>query len=78
MKEKFTPVMADRARKQWEAQKHNLPFVVGFVFSTAAGRADVETKGVPSEHLLRNAADVMNDFLKEGKGSAISDAGAKI
>jgi len=52
-----------------------MPFVVGFVFSTAAGKKDIETDGVPSEELLKIAAQVTGKFLEEGKGSVITETG---
>jgi hypothetical protein len=52
--------------------------VVGFVFSTAAGRKDVETRGVPSEELRKIAAKEMKGFLEEGKGGVIMGKARKI
>ncbi|KAI4713823.1 hypothetical protein J4E89_001271 [Alternaria sp. Ai002NY15] len=75
MKERFSPIIAAKSGKQWEAQKSNLPFVVGFVFSTAAGKKDIETDGVPSEELLKIAAQVTKKFLEEGKGSVVTETG---
>jgi hypothetical protein len=73
MKEQFRPIIAQKSGKQWEAQKSNSPFVVGFVFSTAAGKGGIETNGVPSEELLSIAVGVTKAFLQEGKGRVITD-----
>jgi hypothetical protein len=78
LKGRFSPIIADRSGKHWEAQKSNLPFVVGFVFSTAAGKKDIETNGVPSETLLNIAVEVTREFLEEGKGCVITDGGRKM
>jgi hypothetical protein len=78
LKEAFDPIISEKSGKQWSAQKQNLPFVVGFVFSTAAGRNDVETKGVPSEELLKIAAKEMKGFLEDGKGNVIVGKARKI
>jgi len=75
MKEQFSPIIAAKSGKQWEAHKSNLPFVVGFVFSTAAGKKDIETDGVPSVELLKIAVQVTEKFLEEGKGSVITERG---
>jgi hypothetical protein len=78
LKEAFDPIISEKSGKQWSAHKQNLPFVVGFVFSTAAERKDIETKGVPSGELLNIAVGVMNDFLKEGGGNVIVGKERKI
>ncbi|KAI4705545.1 hypothetical protein J4E81_000428 [Alternaria sp. BMP 2799] len=75
MKEQFSPIIAAKSGKQWEAHKSNLPFVVGFVFSTAAGKKDIETDGVPSIELLKIAVQVTKKFLEEGKGNVITERG---
>ncbi|KAI1593325.1 hypothetical protein PtrCC142_011379, partial [Pyrenophora tritici-repentis] len=72
------PYIAERSATQWENQKDNLPFIVGFVFSTAAGRKDIETKGLPNEELLKTVTGVMNAFLEEGKGTVITGQPRKI
>ena len=75
MKEQFSPIIAAKSGKQWEAHKSNLPFVIGFVFSTAAGKKDIETDGVPSVELLKIAVQVTKKFLEEGKGNVITERG---
>lgn len=75
MKKQFSPIIAAKSGKQWEAQKSNVSFVVGFVFSTAAGKKDIETDGVLSEELLKIAAQITEKFLEEGKGSVITESG---
>ncbi|KAF5558779.1 hypothetical protein FMEXI_257 [Fusarium mexicanum] len=52
-----------------------LPFVVGYVFSTASGHgSDVRERGVGSDRLLNVATEVMDEFLHEGKGKIIKEA----
>ena len=43
------------------------------MFSTAAGRKDIETKGVSSGELLNVAVEVTKSFLEEGKGTVITE-----
>jgi hypothetical protein len=74
----FGSIISETSSKQWSSQKHNLPFVVGFVFPTAAGRKDIQTKNVPSEELLNIAAKEMKGFLEEGKGNVIVGKTRKI
>ncbi|EDU44421.1 conserved hypothetical protein [Pyrenophora tritici-repentis Pt-1C-BFP] len=78
MRNECRPYIAERSATQWENQKDNLPFIVGFVFSTAAGRKDIETKGLPNEELLKTVTGVMNAFLEEGKGTVITGQPRKI
>jgi hypothetical protein len=73
LKDAFDNVIGADLTRQWSAQQSNLPFVVGFVFSTAAGRKDIDTKGVPSEQLLVLAAGTVGRFLEEGNGKVIVD-----
>ncbi|KAF4954858.1 hypothetical protein FGADI_4960 [Fusarium gaditjirri] len=53
-----------------------LPFVVGYVFSTAAGHGstDVRERGVGNNRFLNVATEVMEDFLHGGKGDVIKEA----
>ncbi|KAF5704324.1 hypothetical protein FMUND_12604 [Fusarium mundagurra] len=52
-----------------------LPFVVGYVFSTASGHgSDVRKRGVGSDRFLNVATEVMGEFLNEGKGKIIKEA----
>ncbi|CCT63752.1 uncharacterized protein FFB20_15140 [Fusarium fujikuroi] len=53
-----------------------LPFVVGYVFSTAAGHGstDVRERGVGNDRFLNVATEVMDEFLHEGKGKIIKEA----
>lgn len=52
-----------------------LPFVVGYVFSTAAGHGstDVRERGVGNDRFLNVATEVMDEFLHEGKGKIIKE-----
>ena len=51
----------------------NLAFSVGFVFSTVAGKKGIgPSTTVPSTRLLEIAAETVNQWLSEGKGSAIT------
>ena len=65
MRDACRPYIAARHNGAWEPQKHNLPFIVGFVFSTVAGRKDIKTKGLPNEELLEIVADVTHVFSEE-------------
>ncbi|KAF5561920.1 hypothetical protein FNAPI_3467 [Fusarium napiforme] len=52
-----------------------LPFVVGYVFSTASGHgSDVRKRGVGNDRFLNVATEVMEEFLHEGKGKIIKEA----
>ncbi|KAG5759355.1 hypothetical protein H9Q72_012525 [Fusarium xylarioides] len=52
-----------------------LPFVVGYVFSTASGHgSDVRKRGVGNDRFLNVATEVMDEFLHEGKGGIIKEA----
>lgn len=68
LKDAFDEVTGAEFGRQWAAQQKNLPFVVGFVFSTAAGRKDIDTKGAPNERMLNIAAETVEGFLGEGNG----------
>lgn len=57
------------------AQEKNLPFVVGFVFSTAAGKAGIDKTAVPTAVLLKCATGEVERWLGEGKGAEITDVG---
>ena len=53
-----------------------LPLVVGYVFSTAAGHSseDVRIRGTGNDGLLDIATEIVNDFLDCGMGSWITKA----
>lgn len=54
--------------------EHNLSFVVGFVFSTLAGKKDIVTTTVSSTRFLEIAAETFDRWLAEGNGHAITGA----
>ncbi|KAE8849612.1 hypothetical protein PTNB85_00028 [Pyrenophora teres f. teres] len=78
MRDECRLYIAERSATLWESQKEHLPFIVGFVFSTAAGRKNIETKDVPNQELLKTVTDVTNAFLEEGKGIVITGRQRKI
>ncbi|RBR05526.1 uncharacterized protein FIESC28_11337 [Fusarium coffeatum] len=53
-----------------------LPLVVGYIFSTAAGHSseDVRIRGAGNDGLLNIATEIVNDFLDSGMGSWITKA----
>lgn len=57
--------------------EHNLAFVVGFVFSTVAGKKDIVATTVSSTRLLEIAAETFNQWLSEGKGNTITNTGSE-
>lgn len=57
--------------------EHNLAFVVGFVFSTVAGKKDIVATTVSSTCLLEIAAETVNQWLSEGRGDAIIRTGSE-
>lgn len=62
-------------------QEDKLPFVVGYTFSTAAGRGGLrpEEKGEPVDTLMNAAAGVLRKFLEEGRGKVITErAGTEV
>jgi hypothetical protein len=48
-----------------------VPFVVGFVFATAAGRQNITQLAVPTDRLLMLATETMERFLEEGNGEVV-------
>jgi predicted Zn-ribbon and HTH transcriptional regulator len=52
-----------------------LPFVVGYVFSTASGHgsSDVRERQMGNDRFLNVATEVMSEFLNEGKGKVIKE-----
>ncbi|CAA9959252.1 hypothetical protein PTMSG1_02768 [Pyrenophora teres f. maculata] len=78
MRDECRLYIAERSATLWESQKEHLPFIVGFVFSTAAGKKNIETKDVPNQELLKTVTDVTNAFLEEGKGIVITGRQRKI
>ncbi|EWZ41146.1 uncharacterized protein FOBCDRAFT_291185 [Fusarium oxysporum Fo47] len=61
--------------------EYQLPFVVGYIFSTAAGHgnSDVRERSVGNDRFLNVATEAMDVFLYEGKGNVIKEArGAEV
>uniref|UniRef100_A0A8H7NQU8 DUF6604 domain-containing protein n=1 Tax=Bionectria ochroleuca TaxID=29856 RepID=A0A8H7NQU8_BIOOC len=54
-------------------EEKDLPFVAGYVFATASGRKGVQETGQPTDDLIKIAAKVVDQFLKDGKGHEIKD-----
>lgn len=54
--------------------EHNVAMVVGFVFSTLAGKRDIGTSTVSSTRLLEIAAETVQEWLSEGNGSVVTGA----
>ncbi|CAG9992199.1 unnamed protein product [Clonostachys byssicola] len=52
-------------------EEKDLPFVAGYVFATASGRKGVQETGQPTDDLINIAAEVIAQFLKDGKGHSV-------
>ncbi|KAF5677611.1 hypothetical protein FHETE_1662 [Fusarium heterosporum] len=64
---------------QYVPTENELPFVVGYVFSTASGHGstDVRESGLGNESLLDIAATVVREFLEQGNGRLITETSKK-
>ncbi|KAM5380809.1 hypothetical protein ACJZ2D_003333 [Fusarium nematophilum] len=74
LKEEFTRIFGV-GFLQYIPQEDKLPFVVGYVFSTAAGRKSLnsEEEAEPVDSFINAAAQVMRVFLESGQGRVIKD-----
>lgn len=75
LRDAFVSVVGADFTRQYTAQQSNLPFVVGFVFATAAGKNVDGKAGVASDQLLVLAAETTATFLEEGNGRVIVSRG---
>lgn len=57
--------------------KDKIPWVVGFVFSTAAGKLDIDRSAMPTLDLLHDAAEVVQKRLNTGLGTVIKEGPKK-
>ncbi|KAM0337025.1 hypothetical protein ACHAPQ_003524 [Fusarium lateritium] len=75
LKEAFTEAMGPSFLR-YVPNEDQLPFVVGYVFSTAAGHGsmDVQERGLSNDALLDIATTVVREFLEDGKGRLIKEA----
>ncbi|KAF4962542.1 hypothetical protein FSARC_9320 [Fusarium sarcochroum] len=74
LKESFTEVMGPEFLR-YVPSEDQLPFVVGYVFSTASGHAssDVREKQLSSDAFIDVATEVVREFLADGKGRVIKE-----
>ncbi|KAM6532461.1 hypothetical protein FSOLCH5_001884 [Fusarium solani] len=70
LKAKFTKIMGPEFLK-YVPREELLPYVAGYVFSTAAGRQDIETKTESVDILIDAAARFVEGFLAKGKGRVV-------
>ncbi|KAM0560087.1 hypothetical protein ACHAPJ_004047 [Fusarium lateritium] len=78
LKKSFTEVMGPEFLR-YVPSEDQLPFVVGYVFSTAAGHgsSDVREKQLSSDAFIDVATDVVLEFLADGSGRVIKEASEK-
>ncbi|KAJ4308456.1 hypothetical protein N0V84_012091 [Fusarium piperis] len=72
LKEEFTRIIGPEFLK-YIPREELLPYVVGYVFSTAAGRRDIETKSESVDILIDAAAKYVGEFLAEGSGRVVKE-----
>jgi hypothetical protein len=74
LKEKFTRIHGVEFL-QYIPQEDKLPFVVGYTFSTAAGRKDLkdEDNAEPVDSFINAAAELLYGFLIKGQGRVLKD-----
>ncbi|KAF4978473.1 hypothetical protein FZEAL_5159 [Fusarium zealandicum] len=74
LKEEFTRIHGAEFL-QYIPQEDKLPYVVGYTFSTAAGRKGLQDKDLaePIDTLLNAAAEVTSEFLIKGHGRVVDD-----
>lgn len=73
LKAEFTKVLGTEFLR-YVPREELLPFVVGYVFSTAAGRPDIETKTESKDILINAAGRFVEGFLAKGKGRVVKEA----
>lgn len=73
LKGEFTKVMGTEFLR-YVPREELLPFVVGYVFSTAAGRQDIETKTESTDILINAAGRFVKGFLEKRKGTIVKEA----
>jgi hypothetical protein len=78
LKEKFTRINGVEFL-QYIPQEDKLPFVVGYTFSTAAGRKGLEDEGKaqPVDSFLNVAGESIREFLIKGQGRVVKDRSKK-
>ncbi|EEU48956.1 uncharacterized protein NECHADRAFT_75637 [Fusarium vanettenii 77-13-4] len=77
LKGEFTKVMGTEFLR-YVPREELLPFVVGYVFSTAAGRQDIETKTESVDILINAAGRFVKGFLEKGKGTVVKEGSKAI
>ncbi|RMJ04643.1 hypothetical protein CDV36_014687 [Fusarium kuroshium] len=73
LKDEFTEVIGPEFTR-FIPREELLPYVVGYTFSTAAGRADIQTKSESADVLIDAAAKHIGEFLEEGRGRVIKES----
>ncbi|KAM0242051.1 hypothetical protein ACHAP5_007449 [Fusarium lateritium] len=75
LKEAFTEAMGPSFLR-YVPTEDQLPFVVGYVFSTSSGHgsSDVQERGLSNDALLDIATTVVREFLEDGEGRLIKEA----
>lgn len=72
LKAEFTEIIGPELLN-YVPREELLPYVVGYVFSTAAGRQDIETKSESVDTLIDAAAKHVGEFLAEGRGRVVKE-----
>jgi hypothetical protein len=74
LKEKFARIHGVEFL-QYMPQEDKLPFVVGYTFSTAAGRKGLkdEDNAEPVDSFINAAAELLHGFLIKGQGRVVKD-----
>ncbi|KAF4454470.1 hypothetical protein F53441_2974, partial [Fusarium austroafricanum] len=78
LKRAFTAAMGPEVL-QYVPSEDQLPYIVGYVFSTASGHgsSDVRERGLSNDEFIDIATDLMSEFLSEGNGRLIKEASEK-
>lgn len=72
LKAEFAKIMGPEFLK-YVPREELLPYVAGYVFSTAAGRQDIETKTESVDILINAAGRFVEGFLAKGKGRVVKE-----